>query len=113
MEPARRRSSRATSGIHLKPGILLSRAQTDTRAVDPFKRGMAVIAKLQHPHIVRFLDSGSDEGTFFFFFFMEFCDGELGRLRSRRCYAGRPASLARRGFGEDGSITLPCFHYSH
>jgi hypothetical protein len=27
---------------------------------------MAVIAKLQHPHIVRFPDSGSDEGTFFF-----------------------------------------------
>ena len=46
--------------------IMLSRAQADTRTVDQFKREMAVIAKLQHPHIVRFLDSGSDEGTFFF-----------------------------------------------
>jgi pSer/pThr/pTyr-binding forkhead associated (FHA) protein/predicted Ser/Thr protein kinase len=53
--------------------IMLSRAQADTRAVDQFKREMAVIAKLQHPHIVRFLDSGSDEGTFFFV--MEYCDG--------------------------------------
>ena len=34
---------------------------------------MAVIAKLEHPNIVRFLDSGSDEGTFFFV--MEYCDG--------------------------------------
>ena len=34
---------------------------------------MAVIAKLRHPNIVRFLDSGSDEGTFFFV--MDFCDG--------------------------------------
>lgn len=53
--------------------IMLSRAQADTRAVDQFKREMAVIAKLKHPHIVRFLDSGSDEGTFFFV--MEYCDG--------------------------------------
>ncbi len=53
--------------------IMLSRAQADTRAVEQFKREMAVIAKLRHPNIVRFLDSGSDEGTFFFV--MEYCDG--------------------------------------
>lgn len=53
--------------------IMLSRAQADTRAVEQFKREMAVIAKLRHPNIVRFLDSGSDEGTFFFV--MDFCDG--------------------------------------
>ena len=46
--------------------IMLSRVQADTKAVDQFKREMAVIAKLEHPNIVRFIDSGSDEGTFFF-----------------------------------------------
>jgi serine/threonine protein kinase len=46
--------------------IMLSRAQADTRAIAQFKREMDVIAKLRHPNIVRFLDSGSDEGTFFF-----------------------------------------------
>ena len=53
--------------------IMLSRVQADTKAVDQFKREMAVIAKLEHPNIVRFIDSGSDEGTFFFV--MEYCDG--------------------------------------
>ncbi len=53
--------------------IMLSRVQADTKAVDQFKREMAVIATLEHPNIVRFLDSGSDEGTFFFV--MEYCDG--------------------------------------
>ena len=32
--------------------------QADTKAVDQFKREMAVIAKLEHPNIVRFIDSG-------------------------------------------------------
>ena len=53
--------------------IMLSRAQADTQAIAQFKREMDVIAKLRHPNIVRFLDSGSDEGTFFFV--MEYCDG--------------------------------------
>ena len=63
------------NGTHVKPRIMLSRAQADTRAVDQFKREMAVIAKLQHPHIVRFLDSGSDEGTFF--------EGQIRQTRLR------------------------------
>jgi hypothetical protein len=53
--------------------IMLSRAQADAKSVEQFKREMAVIAKLRHPNIVRFLDSGSDEGTFFFV--MDYCDG--------------------------------------
>jgi len=65
------------NGTHMKPGIMLSRAQADTRAVDQFKREMAVIAKLQHPHIVCFLDSGSDEGTFLF-------DGQIRQTHLRR-----------------------------
>jgi hypothetical protein len=53
--------------------LMLSRAQADARAVEQFKREMNVIAGLKHPNIVRFLDSGSDQGTFFFV--MEYCDG--------------------------------------
>jgi serine/threonine protein kinase len=52
---------------------MLSRAQAEPRAIDHFKREMKVIAGLQHSNIVRFLDSGSDQGTFFFV--MEYCDG--------------------------------------
>jgi eukaryotic-like serine/threonine-protein kinase len=52
---------------------MLSRAQADAKSIEQFKREMAVIAKLRHPNIVRFLDSGSDEGTFFFV--MDYCDG--------------------------------------
>jgi predicted Ser/Thr protein kinase len=53
--------------------LMLSRAQADERAIQQFKREMDVIAGLKHPNIVRFLDSGSDQGTFFFV--MEYCDG--------------------------------------
>lgn len=53
--------------------LMLSRAQAETRAIEQFKREMDIIAGLQHPNIVRFLDSGSDQGTFFFV--MEYCDG--------------------------------------
>ena len=53
--------------------LMLSRAQAEPRAIEQFKREMQVIAGLQHPNIVRFLDSSSDQGTFFFV--MEFCDG--------------------------------------
>jgi serine/threonine protein kinase len=53
--------------------LMLSRAQADAKAIEHFKREMQVIAGLKHPNIVRFLDSGSDQGTFFFV--MEYCDG--------------------------------------
>ncbi len=53
--------------------LMLSRAQAEPRAIEHFKREMEVIAGLKHPNIVRFLDSGSDQGTFFFV--MEYCDG--------------------------------------
>jgi hypothetical protein len=53
--------------------LMLSRAQAEPRAIEHFKREMQVIAGLKHPNIVRFLDSGSDQGTFFFV--MEYCDG--------------------------------------
>ena len=53
--------------------LMLSRARAEPRAIEHFKREMQVIAELKHPNIVRFLDSGSDQGTFFFV--MEYCNG--------------------------------------
>lgn len=53
--------------------LMLSRANAEPRDIEQFKREMHVIAGLQHANIVRFLDSGSDQGTFFFV--MEYCDG--------------------------------------
>ncbi|MEK6232051.1 MAG: hypothetical protein N2A42_09365 [Luteolibacter sp.] len=35
---------------HVKPQIMLSRAQSDTRSIAPFKREMDVIAKPRHPN---------------------------------------------------------------
>lgn len=66
-------ATRESGGDPVAVKLMLSRAKADTRAVDQFKREMKVIAELQHPNIVRFLDSGSDEGTFFFV--MDYCDG--------------------------------------
>jgi hypothetical protein len=57
---------------------------------------MQVIAGLQHPNIVRFLDSGSDQGTFFF---RTVCQARL-RCLELRCYSlpppHRQVSLALR-----------------
>lgn len=64
---------RESIGDHVAVKLMLSRAKADTRAVDQFKREMKVIADLKHPNIVCFLESGSDQGTFFFV--MEYCDG--------------------------------------
>lgn len=66
-------ATRESGGDPVAVKLMLSRAQADVRAIDHFKREMQVIAGLKHPNIVRFLDSGSDQGTFFFV--MEYCDG--------------------------------------
>ena len=44
--------------------LMLSRVRANARAIEQFKREMEVIAGPHHPNIVRFLDSGSDQGTF-------------------------------------------------
>ena len=66
-------ATRKSGGDPVAVKLMLSRAQAEPRAIDQFKREMQVIAGLKHPNIVRFLDSGSDQGTFFFV--MEYCDG--------------------------------------
>lgn len=63
----------AKGGDPVAVKIMLSREQAEDRAIAQFKREMDVVAGLQHPNIVRFLKSGSDQGTFFFV--MEYCDG--------------------------------------
>ena len=45
----------------------------DDEAIGKFKREVAVTAKLQHPNIVRVLESGASGAVFYFI--MEFCDG--------------------------------------
>jgi len=44
----------------------------DDEAIAKFKREVAVTAKLQHPNIVRVLESGASGAVFYFI--MEFCD---------------------------------------
>lgn len=66
-------AQRQRGGGQVAVKLMLSRARADNRAIEQFKREMDIIAGLQHPNIVRFLDSGSDQGTFFFV--MEYCDG--------------------------------------
>ena len=66
-------ATRKSGGDPVAVKLMLSRAQAEPRAIDQFKREMQVIAGLKHPNIVRFLDSGSDQGTFFFV--MDYCDG--------------------------------------
>lgn len=45
----------------------------DDEAIEKFKREVAVTAKLQHPNIVRVLESGASGAVVYFI--MEFCDG--------------------------------------
>ena len=72
--------------------LMLSRVRANARAIEQFKREMQVIAGLRHPNIVRFLDSGSDQGTFFFV--MEYCDGgSLADVAAARGGVIAPAEL--------------------
>ncbi len=53
--------------------VMLSHADASEEAVQRFKREMDVNRKLDHPNIVRFIESGSHKGAFYFV--MELCDG--------------------------------------
>jgi serine/threonine protein kinase len=52
---------------------MLSQAEATEDAVKQFKREMDVNRQLDHPNIVRFIESGSHKGAFYFV--MELCDG--------------------------------------
>jgi hypothetical protein len=53
--------------------IMLSQTDASERDIERFKREMEVGLQLEHPNIVRFLESGSNKGCFYFT--MELCDG--------------------------------------
>jgi len=53
--------------------VMLSQADATEDAILRFKREMEVSRQLDHPNIVRFIESGSHKGAFYFV--MELCDG--------------------------------------
>ncbi len=72
---ARRKKDNAKVAIK----VMLSQAEATEEAVQRFKREMDVNRQLDHPNIVRFIESGSHKGAFYFV--MELCDG--GSLMDR------------------------------
>lgn len=64
---------RKKDGAQVAIKIMLSQADATEDAVQRFKREMEVNRQLEHPHIVRFIESGAHKGAFYFV--MELCDG--------------------------------------
>jgi hypothetical protein len=67
------KARRKKDGVPVAIKVMLSRIQATEDAVRQFHREMAVVEKLDHSNIVRFLESGSHQGAFYFV--MELCDG--------------------------------------
>jgi len=64
---------RKKDGAQVAVKVMLSQADATEDAVQRFKREMEVNRQLDHPNIVRFIESGSHKGAFYFV--MELCDG--------------------------------------
>ncbi|MCX6972195.1 MAG: serine/threonine-protein kinase [Verrucomicrobia bacterium] len=64
---------RKKDGAQVAIKVMLSQTDATEDAVLRFKREMEVNRQLDHPYIVRFIESGSHKGAFFFV--MELCDG--------------------------------------
>jgi hypothetical protein len=64
---------RQKDGARVAIKVMLSQAEATEDAVQRFKREMEVNRQLDHPNIVRFIESGSHKGAFYFV--MELCDG--------------------------------------
>ncbi|MCE9636347.1 MAG: protein kinase [Planctomycetes bacterium] len=67
---------------HVAVKILRRDLTADPRQVERLRREAALVGKLDHPHIVRGLDSGETNGLVWFA--MEYVDGETLRERIRR-----------------------------
>ena len=65
--------ARRADGSVVAVKVMLSRVDADDEAIAKFKRETAITAKLDHPNIVRVLESGASGAIFYFI--MEFCDG--------------------------------------
>jgi predicted Ser/Thr protein kinase len=64
---------RKTDGARVAIKVMLSQTEATEDAIQRFKREMEVSRQLEHPNIVRFIESGSHKGAFYFV--MELCDG--------------------------------------
>jgi eukaryotic-like serine/threonine-protein kinase len=64
---------RKADGSRVAIKVMLSQAEASEDAILKFKREMEVNRQLDHPNIVRFYESGSHKGAFYFV--MELCDG--------------------------------------
>ena len=64
---------RKKDGAQVAIKVMLSQADATEDAVQRFKREMEVNRQLDHQNIVRFIESGSHKGAFYFV--MELCDG--------------------------------------
>ncbi|TSA31658.1 MAG: FHA domain-containing protein [Verrucomicrobiaceae bacterium] len=64
---------RKKDGSRVAIKVMLSEVDATEDAVLRFKREMEVNRQLDHPNIVRFIESGSHKGAFYFV--MELCDG--------------------------------------
>jgi hypothetical protein len=70
--------------------VMLSKVAVDKVARHDFLREIENTRKLQHPHVVKFLDSGVENNAFYFL--IEFCEGgSVDQLMKRY---GRPLKLA-------------------
>jgi pSer/pThr/pTyr-binding forkhead associated (FHA) protein len=67
------KARRKKDGALVAIKVMLSRIEATEAAVRQFQREMAVVEKLDHANIVRFLESGSHQGAFYFV--MDLCDG--------------------------------------
>jgi serine/threonine protein kinase len=85
------KARRKKDGVAVALKVMLSRIQATEEAVRQFQREMAVVEKLDHPNIVRFLESGSHQGAFYFV--MELCDG--GSLADAATKNGGRLSVAQ------------------
>lgn len=64
---------REKDGARVAIKVMLSQTEAAEQDVQKFKREMDVNRQLDHPNIVRFVESGSHKGAFYFV--MELCDG--------------------------------------
>jgi serine/threonine protein kinase len=85
------KARRNKDGAAVAIKVMLSRIQATEEAVGQFKREMTVVEKLDHPNIVRFVESGSHQGAFYFV--MELCDG--GSLADAATKNGGKLSVAQ------------------
>lgn len=81
----------APDGVHVAVKVLLSRVAVDEGVRAMFNREIASLAELQHPRIVRLVDTGANGSSFFFV--MELCpQGSVASIVGR---SGQPLTAER------------------